>query len=261
VCLKERVIVTFRNKIRHSLVSLDGKLGVRDWLRNDDNAIVPAVTDPFSTAPGLIHPVPKTVLDIGANVGQFAEEILRVFPSARVLSFEPIPECFKRLEDLALVNPNFKPFNFALSDRKDTRKFYVSRFRDSSSLNPMKEQHLEAWPHTETEREITVPTFTLDEWASGQELERPIFAKFDVQGHEMMALRGGRKTVSMCQRVMIEINFAPLYEGQPTFEELYSEMKGMGFMLDGLVGWLRHPRTQELLSADVIFYKPTETLS
>ncbi|MEL7364229.1 MAG: FkbM family methyltransferase, partial [Bacteroidota bacterium] len=35
---------------------------------------------------------PKTVIDVGANIGQFARAAAETFPEARVVAFEPLPE-------------------------------------------------------------------------------------------------------------------------------------------------------------------------
>jgi len=67
---------------------------------------------------------------------------------------------------------------------------------------------------------------------------------------------GGRDTLAGCQRVMMEYNFAPLYSGQPSFAELFDAMKDLEFLFEGFIQPLRHPRTLEMLSADLIFYKP-----
>jgi len=57
---------------------------------------------------------------------------------------------------------------------------------------------------------------------------------------------------------MLECNFAPLYKGQPSFTQLYGELRSLGFLFEGFISPLRHPQTLELLSADAVFYKPLE---
>src|SRR2546421_123255 len=39
----------------------------------------------------------QTVVDIGANEGQFARLAAELFPAARILSFEPLPDVYERL--------------------------------------------------------------------------------------------------------------------------------------------------------------------
>jgi FkbM family methyltransferase len=261
--------VSIRRHIRTTLAAVDNRLGLREWLRQDDNGESAAeerarrlrAADPFASSTELRHPAPRTVIDIGGSHGQFAKEIFRLFPGATVYSFEPIPECYEELLALSQTHPELHAMQLALSDHEGKRDFHVSRFRDSSSFQEMLPAHLEAWPHTGLETRITVEMARLDTVAQGLTLKPPVLAKLDIQGHELAAIEGGRETLSRCQRVMVECNFKPLYEGQPSFTELDEAMRSLGFLLDGFVGFLRHPRTQELLSADVIFYKPSDAVA
>lgn len=251
-----------RKGVRRGLASVDARLGIRKWLREGDHdneqAAQPKLADPFA-ASELPHPRPKTILDIGASHGQFAGDALRAFPGVRIYSFEPIPECFEELVTLSKSSPTLHPINLAISDHEGEQDLWVSSFRDSSSLQEMLPAHLEAWPHTAIEKKITVKLARLDAAVSDLILEQPILVKIDVQGHELAVLRGGRATLAKCDRVMLECNFAPLYAGQPTFNQLYEELRAIGFLFEGFISPLRHPQTLELLSADAVFYKPLKS--
>jgi FkbM family methyltransferase len=253
--------MSIRSSVRSGLVHLDRRFGIRAWLRQDGSEREEQVSkpsDPFAVAE-LKHPRPNTVLDIGANNGQFAEDIFRAFPGVTVYSFEPITECYERLLLMREQQPTLRPIQLALSDRDGEMDFWLSRFRDSSSIQEMMPTHTEAWPHTEIEAKIRVPIARLDSIAAKLDLKPPIFAKLDVQGHELAVINGGRATLSLCQRVMLECNFAPLYKGQPSFNQLYDELHALGFLFDGFISALRHPQTLEQLSSDALFYKPPET--
>lgn len=253
--------MSFRSNIRSLLAGVDRRLGLREWLRAEDDAgepQPPPSSDPFTSDPWMRHPRPKTVIDVGGNTGQFAEEIFRAFPGASVYSFEPLPDCYERLVELSGREPTLRPFCMALSDRAGEAEFFVSRFRDSSSMQEMLPGHLDAWPHTGIETKITVPVERLDDVAARLELVPPVLAKLDVQGHEMSVIEGGRATLSRCQRVVTECNFAPLYRGQPSFAELHDAMRSLGLLFDGFITPLRHPRTRELLSCDAVFYRPSD---
>jgi FkbM family methyltransferase len=252
--------MSIRNSFRRGLVQLDTRLGIREWLRqdsNDNDKPVSQLADPFAIAE-LPHPAPNTVLDIGGSHGQFVKEAMRFFPGASIYSFEPIPECYRELLALRELVPNLHPMELALGDRDGEQDLWLSAFRDSSSLHEMLPAHVAAWPHTEMESKITVQIARLDAVAPTLELKPPIFAKMDVQGHELAVIRGGRETLSRCERVMLECNFAPLYQGQPTFDQLSDELHSLGFLFDGFISALRHPRTLEQLSSDALFYKPLE---
>jgi FkbM family methyltransferase len=250
--------MTFRQTLRRTLLSSTKQLGIYQWFRQEvereKNANDWSLQDPFGSGE-IRHPKPKTILDIGGSHGQFAKEAIRFFPEVGIYSFEPIPECYAELLALKQQIPTLQPIQLALSDSKGTEDFWLSGFRDSSSLHEMLPTHVQAWPHTEVETKISVELARLDDVAETLVLQEPLFAKMDVQGHELSVIRGGRKTLTRCQRVMLECNFAPLYRNQPSFAELYEEMRSMGFLLDGFLGHLRHPQTAELLSSDVVFYK------
>ncbi len=66
----------------------------------------------------------KTVLDIGANVGQFAKEIREELPNAFIYSFEPLKECFDKLKTMESNDNKFKAFNFAIGDKKEIVCFF-----------------------------------------------------------------------------------------------------------------------------------------
>lgn len=185
--------MSIRNHLRRSLVSLDSLFGVREWLRQDNGADEEHTrfhpSDPFSVAE-LQHPRPNTVLDIGGNYGQFAEEAFRAFPGVPIYSFEPIPECYERLLLMCEQQPTLHPIQLALGDREGEVDFWLSLYRGSSSIQEMLPTHIEAWPHTEIETKITVPVARLDSVATQLDIKPPVLAKLDIQGHELYAING-----------------------------------------------------------------------
>jgi hypothetical protein len=52
---------------------------------------------PHHTFMGLRNLPINTVIDVGANLGQFAQEISEVFPHARIHCFEPLPNANQEL--------------------------------------------------------------------------------------------------------------------------------------------------------------------
>jgi FkbM family methyltransferase len=250
--------MSFRQNLHKVLLGISKHSGIYQWHKREfeyEREKCKSIrSDPFGSGE-IRHPKPDTILDIGGSHGQFAKEAIRAFPGINIYSFEPIPECFEELLELKNQVPTLQPINLALSESSGTQDFWLSGFRDSSSLHEMLPTHVQAWPHTQIETKITVELARLDDVAGKLILKEPVFAKIDVQGHELSVIRGGRNTFKACQRIMLECNFAALYKEQPSFDELYEEMKSMGFRLDGFLSPLRHPQTAELLSSDVVFYK------
>lgn len=137
-----------------------------------------------------------TILDVGAHQGEFASAILRVLPEARVVSFEPQPDCHEKLAKRFSGNSRVRTFNVALGDRTGTAQFFRSSFSKSSSLLPMADLHRQAFPWSAESKPIDVPLDTLDRLATQIELVAPVLMKIDVQGAELRVLLAGAPVAS-----------------------------------------------------------------
>jgi FkbM family methyltransferase len=199
----------------------------------------------------------RTVLDIGANTGQFAQLMHAVLPEARIYSFEPLPDCFAELERRGRAFPEFRAFNVGLGSGNGELSFHRNPYADSSSFRPMADLHREQFPFTAgPETTIRVPVRTLDSMAVDLVLEDRLFVKIDVQGFEDEVIAGGRTTLARAHMVAMEISFAPLYEGAPSFDELYQTMRGMGFEFRGCLDQLVGPLNGAILQGDALFVRP-----
>ena len=90
--------------------------------------------------------VPKTVIDVGANVGQFAVAAAKLFGNARVYSFEPLPACFQRLVKNVEKLPQITAVQAALGDTASTAQLRINSHSHSSSLLPLAVAHRSAFP-------------------------------------------------------------------------------------------------------------------
>lgn len=241
--------------LRKGLGSINRITKFTEWLFSDNNPEFKAEFDRFGSGE-IYFEKPKTIIDVGGSHGQFAIEAFKQYPGVTIHSFEPLPECYQELVDLANVWPDLNPVNLGLSDVSGVKDFWVSKFNDSSSLQEMLPAHIEAWPFTATERKISINVTTLDSYIENINLVPPVMMKIDVQGHETHVIQGAVNTLKNCQRVIIECNIAPLYKDQPSFTEINNIMKSLGFCLDCYISPLRHPKTREIMSFDLIYFRP-----
>ncbi len=202
----------------------------------------------------LAHGIsPRTVLDIGANVGQFAVAVAVLMPQARIDCFEPLPFCAQRLRANSRKFDRVTVHQLALGNREGEIAFHVNSHSHSSSVLRLTSVHKQAFPDAIETGAIPVKISTLDAVASALDLQPPIMVKLDVQGYEKETLMGGVQTLSRIDYAVVETSFRPLYEGEAPFTELVRLMEGLGFRLVGPVGWLPDAQARTLLRIDALF--------
>jgi FkbM family methyltransferase len=196
-----------------------------------------------------------TILDIGANTGQSTVSLSQLMPNAQIYAFEPILECFTKLRSKFISKDKVKTINLALGNSVGKINFEVNNATASSSILKMKDIHVDAFPLTKTTSVVEVNLDTLDNAVKNLTLNLPIMIKLDVQGYEKEVIAGGQKLFSEASIVIIESSFVELYQGQPLFDDIYVEMKLLGFKYMGAIGHLKDPRDGKILQSDSLFMK------
>jgi FkbM family methyltransferase len=178
-----------------------------------------------------------TVIDCGANEGQFARYISRFFPEAAVYCFEPLEQPFRVLSAWAATQGGrVTCFRAALGDQpgEALMHHHVSHTPSSSLLSTT--QHEEAlFPQTRAQSNVSVSVTTLDAALSkpGTPLKSQILLKLDVQGYEEHVLRGAADLLTKVQACMLEVCVDHLYVGQATFKDLVSLLSDRGLEYAG----------------------------
>jgi FkbM family methyltransferase len=200
------------------------------------------------------------VLDIGANTGQFTKTIATLLPNATVYSFEPLPECFDKIQQIANTNTQIKAFNLGIGDSSGVLAFEKSAASVSSSFLKMSDTHKQAFPATSKSTTVEVKISKLDDIVKELDLGKSLFVKIDVQGYEDKVLKGGTETIQKAKIIIIEVSFVTLYEFQPLFDDIYSVLKEWGFTYIGTLDQLSDPNTGMILQGDAIFVKQSELI-
>lgn len=132
-------------------------------------------------------------LDVGANFGWYSTLMAKlVGPSGEVYSFEPVPKTFAQLgRNVDLLSDTAKPIinNIALGDRDDILK--INLFDDLTSGHASL-----AADDSHSSASFDCEMTTLDKYLSMHDTSSVAFAKVDIEGAEMMFLRGAAKLFS-----------------------------------------------------------------
>ena len=197
----------------------------------------------------------NSVLDIGANSGQYALSARAALPHARIISFEPLPDCYTELSRRMKSDPNFTALNVGLGDQPGELQIQRNEFSPASSFLTLNETHKNAFAFAQRTQPITVKVERLDDLARNLALTAPYMAKIDVQGYEDRVLRGGEATLRGATLLIVEMSYEPLYAGQPLFDQILKQVCAMGFVFRGAMDQLHCPKTGKLLQADGVFLR------
>jgi FkbM family methyltransferase len=197
------------------------------------------------------------VLDVGAATGGYGRELRQFGYRGTIISYEPLDSAFEALATLARSDDRWDAIQSAIGDMDGSETIHIAANSNSSSLLNMLDKHTEVAPHAQYVGTQTVRIQRLDDVALqvASDAEAP-FMKIDTQGYERAVLNGGSEVVRLLRGVQIELSFVPLYDGGMLFDEAISRLVAEGFQLQGLEPGLRDPRSQQLLQADGIFFRP-----
>jgi FkbM family methyltransferase len=122
-----------------------------------------------------------TVLDVGANKGQFAAFARHRWPAARLICFEPLPDPRTKLQTVVRGRAEVHPI--ALGNTEGEATMHLASREDSSSLLPLGDRQKQYFSMDE-ERVVSVPVRRLETVVNVNGLTRPALLKIDVQGFD-----------------------------------------------------------------------------
>lgn len=189
-----------------------------------------ALDEPFLLS--LMSGPSPLILDIGCNDGHETRMFLRLFPQARVFSFEPDARARKRFcEQTADPRANLIPC--ALGSVNGTAMFFPSTGSEPGRKDPSLPKdwdcsgsihapraHLQENPDVHFGAPEEIPIRTLDAWAGENSVTRVDFIWADVQGAEVDLITGGRATLRHTHYLYTEYSDRELYAGQVNFRQL-----------------------------------------
>lgn len=176
----------------------------------------------------------STVVDVGANRGQFALAVRRWAPNARLICLEPLPNAVAVLREILGQDPAVTIFEVALGPESAEAKIHVSARDDSSSLLPITSLQSKIFPGTNEVSTAIVRVEPLSSILKESELTAPAMLKLDVQGFELAALQGAESLLQHFEWVYCECSFVELYAGQELVAGIIEWLASRGFHLTGI---------------------------
>ena len=192
-----------------------------------------------------------TIFDVGANIGQSAVEYAKLFPSARIYSFEPVSESFGRLQRAVAGMNNVKCFHLAISSYAGGGNVLAN---GTSTVN-----HLvtEDSAHADLRKTEVTDVTTIDKFCEMEHLSHLHYLKIDTEGGDFEVLLGAEEMLKAenIDFIEVEAGMNPQNKYHVPMETFKRHLEGYCYYLFGLYEQVheRPPNETCLRRANLVF--------
>ena len=176
----------------------------------------------------------STVVDIGANRGQFSLAARSVFPGAHITAFEPLAGPAGKCRLVFRDDPLVKVVESAIGPDTGQAQIHIANRDDSSSLLPITARQNQLFPGTGEADVAMISISRLNDVLDRADIKTPALLKIDVQGFELSVLIGCEDFLDQFTWIYIECSFVELYAGQELAYEVINWLRDRGFVLSGI---------------------------
>jgi FkbM family methyltransferase len=198
------------------------------------------------------------VLDVGANVGQYAQQLRGGGYAGRIVSFEPVPAVAAKLRNAARNDADWQVIECALGDADEEAEINV-RPGTMSSLLPSSEfgKNWHDRLHVAEVQKISVRRLDglFDEVVAGIDDPR-VYLKMDTQGYDMQAFAGAGDRLKEIAGMQSEVACVPIYDGMPRLPDQIAAYESAGFEITGMFPVTRHRASMRVIEFDVTMVRP-----
>ncbi len=179
------------------------------------------------------------MLEVGSHEGSHTVQFLKAMPGIRLYCFEPDPRPIARFKQTIGDDPRVTLYEQAVADVDGLKPFYASTGKagdrddwDFSGSLHKPTGHLARSPEIKFKEPVNVTCVRLDTWhriifcSMCAQIEQIDFAWCDIQGAQRNFIAGARLTLAITRYLYIEAHSEPLYDGEPTHDELIALLPG-----------------------------------
>ena len=149
------------------------------------------------------------VFDVGANLGQYASELIQRFPDRIIHSFEPSAKTILRLNETvadALKERKIKTHNVGFGSKTETLTLFAEG--DHAATASI---HGAVGKDTDQLVQEQIKIERLDDFCQTNSIDRIAFLKIDVEGHELETLKGAKRMMDEDRVDFIQFEFGEFH--------------------------------------------------
>jgi len=197
------------------------------------------------------------VLDVGANMGQYSQALRKAGYEGKIISFEPISECYRFLE--SQKDDKWQVMKMALGSTAGEIDLHVTNKNVFSSFLKPNQYSIHRFSESAKTAHIeTVEVKRLDDILEQivPDLDNTnLFLKLDTQGYDLEVLQGAQQSLRHIAGMQSEISCKAIYEGMPTHIESLTYIKELGYELTNIFPLSHDKHDMSLLECDCVFRK------
>ena len=200
----------------------------------------------------------KTVVDIGANIGQTALEFHEALPEAAIHSFEPVTASYRAGQQNTAMYPAITWHHLALGNTNGRIVFYSSGVSQTNKITNT------AAPSSQQEGERNeVEVIRFDDFCAADRLEQIDLLKTDTEGHDLAVLEGAAEALARrrISYILCEVGFARADKNHSYFPAVAEYLEQFGYRLFSFYGLsgISHFQQWGVTYADALFTLPDQS--
>ncbi|BEI42153.1 [alpha-L-fucopyranosyl-(1-_3)-alpha-L-rhamnopyran osyl-(1-_3)-2-O-methyl-alpha-L-rhamnopyranosyl] dimycocerosyl phenol-phthiocerol 2'''-O-methyltransferase [Polynucleobacter sp. HIN10] len=196
----------------------------------------------------------NTIVDIGANRGQFSLAANKWSPNAKIYAFEPLPIPASIFNKIFSNHANTILNSVAIGPSIAKTYMHVSARDDSSSLLEIDDPQVEIFPGTNMFELQEVNVGRLDQFLTSDDFQSPSLLKIDVQGYEFEVLVGCESLLTNIDVIYCECSFIELYKNQKLAFTVIEWLLKREFIFNGFYNSY-YDKNGRTVQADFVFIK------
>lgn len=169
------------------------------------------------------------VFDVGANIGEWSEKVLKLNLNCLIYAFEPAPQVFEKFLKFQNNNTSLIPFNFGFGIKDDILKFYYLPNMDYMSSIYLRQSFNILDQKVD---EIIVSIKTIDDFVKNNKINKINYLKIDTEGSEYNVLMGANKSIKNGIIDIIQFEYGGCYlDAEKKLFDVYHFLKANNYLV------------------------------